>query len=199
MRLFEPQFRSAHEVQESLHDGIQPVDFAVEHGDSLTRQFLARRKALLQILQPKPHRIQRIFYFVCYPGSNPAERRQALGNLQLSADALDRLEIAQSDQRAHARASFGDHLYVHADPPRGQIGLRAGQLDLGRRHRRELIVTLQAEGRPHMVARRKDFVRVPAQELIGGHVEKILHRRADHHRAAIAREQQQAILEPPRT
>ena len=74
---------------------IQPVDFAVQHANGLARQAVAVRETVFQILQPEAHGVQRIFHFVRHARGDAPERRQALGNLQLPADALERFQVAR--------------------------------------------------------------------------------------------------------
>ena len=114
---FQLDFHGPREIQESFHGAVQAVDFAVEHFHGLLRLGLDRHIGF-QHFQPEAHGIQRVFHFVRDAGGNAAERREPFGNLQLVADAFERLHVAQGDERAHARAMLANHLHAHADAPR---------------------------------------------------------------------------------
>ena len=96
--------RRTREIEKAFHDGIQAVNFAIQHADGLQRQSIAVGQALLQIFQPDAHGVQRIFHFVGHARGDSPELRKALGDLQLRADAFARFEVLECDERAHARS-----------------------------------------------------------------------------------------------
>ncbi len=121
-----------------------------------------------------------------------AARRSETCNCRLIVSK--RLEVAQGDQSAHARTAFADHLHADADALRRQTGIGGGNINLRGRYGLKFVFG-QNESGAQRVARRKNLARFAAQQLISGRAEEIFHRGADHHGAAIAREQQQAVFQ----
>ena len=119
-----------------------------------------------------------------------AQRGQAFADLQLRVDALERIEIAQRHQRAHALAIFLNGLHADADAP---LALRGLQFRF-----RGDFAQLVAFNVQHLAQRMSlgkiSVTRLP-KKLPRRRAQKFLRRGADHHGARVAREQKQAVFQ----
>src|SRR5882724_1149912 len=179
------------EIEKTLDHGVQAVDFLVQNLDRLQSvAVLIVRERLFEILEPQAHGVQRIFYFVRDASGDAAKRGEALADLQLRVDAFERIEIAQSDQRAHAFAVFLNGLHADADAfePFGglQFGFRGDFAEL---------IAIEVQRLAQWVARRENLGDAAAEKLSGFAAEKFLRRGTDHHGAGVAGEEQQAVFE----
>ena len=110
------------------------------------------------------------------------------GDLELAADALDGLDVAQADERAHARAVLADHLHVHADALRPVFAFEGQLLALrGRISSPWICSTLRNGWRAGTISE----TRWPGDRRRT--VEKLLDRRADEDRATFGIEEKQAV------
>src|SRR5882724_7572312 len=168
------------EIEKTLDHGVQAVDFLVQNLDRLQSvAVLIVRERLFEILEPQAHGVQRIFYFVRDASGDAAKRGEALADLQLRVDAFERIEIAQSDQRAHAFAVFLNGLHADADAfePFGglQFGFRGDFAEL---------IAIEVQRLAQWVAGRENLGDAAAEKLSGFAAEKFLRRGTDHHGAA---------------
>src|SRR6266478_1871610 len=116
---------------------------------------------------------------------------EPLADLQLCVDAFDGVEVAQGHQRAHALAVFLNRLHTHANSSGSTDGVQVRFCgDLAQ------FVALHVQDFVQRMPERENFVHAPTQKVPGGRAEKFLRRRADHHGARIAGEEQQAVLQP---
>ncbi len=111
------QFERAREVEKSLDDAVEAVDFG---GDDLDVRVwvLPGFEFGVEQFEVQHHCVQRIFDFVRDAGSDAAERREFGGVIELRFQLAERFEVAERKQRARRLAAIFKQLQ------RGDDGLR---------------------------------------------------------------------------
>src|SRR5580704_9507198 len=94
------QLAGAHEVDERLYDAVESVNLAADDVHVAARIRVKERKLVLQKLQVKHDRVNRIFYFVGNTAGDASAGREAAGHLDFVADAAHGLSIAHDQKSA---------------------------------------------------------------------------------------------------
>ena len=138
------------------------------------------------------HGVQRIFHFVRNARSDAAKRGETFADLQLGIDALERIEIAQRDQRADLLAVFLDGLHTYS---RRGAGIRRVASSVSAATSLSSSPSRCSTCAQWMPLGEYFGVAAP-QKFAGGSTKKFFRRRADHHGASIAGEKQKPSSSP---
>ncbi len=191
LRRLQPHIDRARKIQKAFHNRVQPIDLHIEHMHCLQRRAVRiGGQRLFQILQPEPHGVQRVLYLMGYTRRDASDGGEPLADLQLRVNALDGIQVAQGDQRAHAVTRALDFLHAHPHTPAPHGGLNFGF----RRHFSQ-VVAIEMQRFKQRMPRRKNIRHAPAEEIRGWSTQEFFRGRAYHHRARVLREEKQAVFQ----
>src|SRR6266850_5871535 len=169
LRCFQTDVHRPRKIEETFDNRVEPVNIFVQDLYRLLRCAVGLGgKRFLQVFQPQAHRVQWILHFVRDARGDPATRGQAFAHLELRVDALQGIEVAPGDQRAHALAVFLNGLYADADA----LGPFAG-LQLGFRRYFAQLIAFNAKSIAQGMSRRKYLRNPPPKKMPCGSAKKL--------------------------
>jgi len=183
---FEANVHGTGEIEKTFDDGVEAIDFLVENLNGLLGGGIALAgEGFLQVFKPEAHGVERIFDFVSDAGGDAAESGEALADLQLGVDAFERIEVAQSDERAHLLAVFLNGLNAGANAARTFAGVQFSfDGDFAE------LIAFNVQRFVQRMAGRKNLGDAAPEEMPSGLTEKFFGSRTDHDGARIASEKQ---------
>src|ERR1700733_1413621 len=182
------QFACAHEVDQGLHAAVEAVNFAADDIHVAARIGIELRELVLQKLQVKNNRINRILDFVGDAAGNASAGGETTGHFDFVADTLHGFGVAHDEQSADLRALFLNEVHgdLHATACSG------GEFAL--RERTPALEGVEYHGSELRVAS-ENFAGGAAKKFGARAAEKTLDGSADQHYAGVAGEQHQSILQ----
>ena len=182
------KFASPHEVNESLHHAVEPMNLAADDIHVTAGIRVELRELVLQELQVEHDGVDGILHFMSNAAGHASAGREAAGHLNFVADAAHGFGVAHNQQRADLGAFLLNKIQRHLHAPAG------GRDKLALRERSPAFKSVEHRGAERRVPG-KNFRDGSAQQFSSRPAEKALHRRAHQHDAGVSREQHQAVLQ----